>query len=100
MVPALPEEYPGNAIFHCPIISDFGIVNSSSGPLHAIGPLPAISKHFLEAVTRYDSAKIHVVMGLIDSMAKATDLLMRVHDDPMRGLVVTSWVDMVSHQLE
>lgn len=94
MVPALPEEYLGNAIFHCPITSDFGTVTSSSVPLHAIAKL------IREAVTRYDSAKIHGVIGLIDSMAQATDLLMRVHDDPMRGLVVTSWVDTGLYQLE
>lgn len=63
-------------------------------------PLHAIAKLFREAVTRYDSAKIHSVIGLIDFMAKATDLLMRVHDDPMRGLVFTSWVDTGLYQLE
>ena len=94
MVPALPQEYLGNAIFHCPITSDFGTVTSSSVPLHAIATL------FREAVTRYDSAKIHAVIGLIDSMDQATDLLMRIHDDPMRGLVVTSWVDTGFYQLE
>ena len=33
-------------------------------------------------------------------MAKATDLLMRIHDDPMRGLVVTNWVDTGLSELE
>ena len=69
MVPALPEDYLGNAIFHCPITSDLGTVTSSSVPFHAIAKL------FPEAVTRYDSAKIHGVIRPIDSMAKATDQL-------------------------
>ena len=69
MVPALPEGYLGNAIFHCRINSDLGTVTSSSVPLHTIAKL------FREAVTRYDSAKIHGVIGVIDSMARATDQL-------------------------
>ena len=94
MIPALPEDYLGKAIFHCPITSDLGTLTSSSVPLHAI------TKLFREAVTHYDSATLHGVIGLIVSMAKAMDLLMRVHEDPMRGLVVTSWVDPGLYQLE
>ena len=94
MDPALPKEYLGNAIFNCPITSDFRTVTSASVHLHTIAKL------FREAVTHYDLPKIHGVIGLIDSMAKASDLLMRVHDDPMRGLVVTSWVDTGLYQLD
>ncbi len=94
MSPALSKDYPGNAVFYCPITSDSQTITSPSTPLHLIASL------FREAVSGYDAAKMHGVIGLIDSMAKATDLLVRVYDDLMHGVITTSWADTGLYELD
>ena len=85
---ALPEEYLGNANFYCPVSSDLGTVASPSTPL------PTVARLICEAVGGFDARRIRGAIGLIESMAKASDLQIRVFEDPMRGLIVTSWADM------
>ena len=94
MVPALPSEYLGNAAFHCTVTSDLGTVASPSTPFSTVARL------IREAVTGFDYAKIRGVIGLVDSVAKASDLLLKAFEDPMRGLIVTSWVDMGLYDIE
>ena len=87
MMPALPANYTGNAVFYCPIASDLATVASPTTPLSDVANLVRT------AVTGFDTTKIRGVLGLIDSMPRASDLLKRVYDDPMRGLFVSSWAD-------
>ena len=94
MIPALPSEYLGNAAFQCTVTSDLDTVASPSTPLSRLARL------IREAVTGFDSAKIQEVIGLVDSVARASDVLPKVLEDPMRGLIVTSWVDMGLYDIE
>ncbi|KAI9718051.1 MAG: hypothetical protein M1812_004309 [Candelaria pacifica] len=94
MSPAIPKGYAGNAVFCCPITSDLHTVTSPSTPLHEIALL------FRDAVTGYDSAKMSGVIGLINSMAKPTDLMVRIADDPMHGMIATSWADTGLYELD
>ncbi|MDI1486222.1 MAG: hypothetical protein OHK93_005448 [Ramalina farinacea] len=88
MVPALPADYLGNAVFYCPVTSDLSTVASPAMPLSDVAKL------IRDAVSGFDTAKIRGVLGLIDSLPRASDLMIRVYDDPMRGFVITSWADM------
>ncbi|KAL8791731.1 MAG: hypothetical protein Q9195_005668 [Heterodermia aff. obscurata] len=92
--PPLSKEYLGSAGFYCPVSSDLDTVASPSTPL------PTIAKLIREAVGRFDSTRIRGVIGLIESMPKASDLQIRVYEDVMRGLVSTSWVDMGLYDIE
>lgn len=94
MVPALPAEYLGNAAFHCPVTSDLTTVASPSTPLSSVAML------IRKAVSGFNSAKMRGILGLTDSMHKASDLLICVYDEPMRGLVVSSWADIGLYELE
>ena len=94
MVPALPAEYLGNAVFYCPVYSDMTTVTSPSTPF------ATIAKLVREAVTHFDSARMRGVIGLIDSVPKPSDLQVRIWSDPMRGLVISSWADMGLYELE
>lgn len=88
MVPTLPKDYMGNASFYCCVSSDATTVTSPSTPL------AAVAKLVRDAVTRTDSAKMRGIIGLIDSVPRVSDLNIRIHLDPMRGLAVNSWADM------
>lgn len=88
MVPALPKDYLGNAAFYCPVTSDLTTVTSPATPF------ATIAKLVRQAVTRFDSAKMRGVIGLIDSLPKPSDLQIRIYSDPMCGLIISSWADM------
>ena len=94
MVPALPNEFLGNAVFYCDVQSDLGTVASPSTPL------PTVARLIREAITGFDSAKIRQVIGFYDSMPNESALMMMSYRDPMHGVIVTSWTDMGLYDIE
>ena len=94
MIPALPKDYLGNAVFHCAVTSDLTTVTSPSTPL------PTIARLVRGAITRFDSARMRGVIGLIDSIPKLSELTFRMYLDPMRGLIISSWTDTGLYESE
>ena len=108
LIPALPAEYLGNAAFYCPVTSTLSTVISAHTPLSAVALL------IRAAVTGFDDRKMRGVIGLLQSIssysatatatAAATkppqiSLHERVYEDPLRGLIITSWADMGLYEL-